>query len=65
VLEAMRELAGSGLTLIIVSHETAFARALADSVHFVSGGFIAESGTAGQVFERPQATALRQFMDSI
>ncbi len=65
VLEAMRELAGSGLTLIIVSHEMSFARVLADSVHFVSGGVIAESGSAEQVFERPQTTALRQFMDSI
>jgi ABC-type polar amino acid transport system ATPase subunit len=65
VLEAMRELAGSGLTLVVVSHEMAFARALADSVHFVSGGLIAESGDAEQIFERPQTTALKQFMDAI
>jgi len=65
VLEAMRELAESGLTLVIVSHEMAFARALADSVHFVSGGVIAESGSAEQVFEHPQTVALKQFMDSI
>lgn len=65
VLEAMRELAGSGLTLVVVSHEMAFARALADSVHFVSGGTIAESGSAEQIFERPQTSALKQFIDSI
>lgn len=65
VLEAMRELAGSGLTLVVVSHEMAFARALADSVHFVSGGKIIESGTAKDLFDRPQSTALKQFMDSI
>ena len=65
VLGAMRELAGSGLTLVVVSHEMAFARALADSVHFVSGGIIAESGSAEEIFERPQTAALRQFMESI
>lgn len=65
VLEAMRELAGSGLTLIVVSHEMAFARALADNVHFVSGGLIVESGSARQIFEEPRTAALKQFMDSI
>lgn len=65
VLEAMRELAGSGLTLIVVSHEMAFARALADNVHFVSGGHIVESGSARQIFEEPKTAALQQFMESI
>lgn len=65
VLEAMRELAGSGLTLIVVSHEMGFARALADNVHFVSGGHILESGNARQIFEEPKTAALRQFMESI
>ncbi|MFZ5671641.1 MAG: amino acid ABC transporter ATP-binding protein [Pseudomonadota bacterium] len=65
VLEAMRELAGSGLTLVVVSHEMAFARALADNVHFVSGGHIVESGSARQIFEEPKTSALRQFMESI
>ncbi|WP_342643626.1 amino acid ABC transporter ATP-binding protein [Rhodoligotrophos ferricapiens] len=65
VLEAMRELAGSGLTLVIVSHEMAFARALADSVHFITNGRITESGTAQALFERPQTVELKQFMDSI
>lgn len=65
VLEAMRELAGSGLTLVIVSHEMAFARALADSVHFIHDGRIMESGTAKDVFENPQTKELKRFMDSI
>ncbi|WP_245424627.1 hypothetical protein [Sinorhizobium sp. BJ1] len=63
MLEAMRELAGSGLTLIIVSHEMAFARALAGSIQFVSDGNIIESGS--ELFDNPNSDALKQFMASI
>ncbi|MGB3426453.1 MAG: amino acid ABC transporter ATP-binding protein [Castellaniella sp.] len=65
VLDAMRKLAGSGLTLVVVTHEMSFARALADSIHFVSGGRIAESGSAEAVFDRPQTEDLKRFIQSI
>jgi ABC-type polar amino acid transport system ATPase subunit len=65
VLDAMRELAQSGLTLVIVSHEMAFARALADRVHFVHGGMITESGTPAQLFETPRTEELSAFMASV
>lgn len=65
VLEAMRELANLGLTLVIVSHEMSFARALAHRVHFVFEGRIEESGSAEQVFDAPKTDALRSFIGSI
>jgi ABC-type polar amino acid transport system ATPase subunit len=65
VLEAMRALAGSGLTLVVVSHEMAFARGLADSIHFMKDGQITESGSARQIFEQPQTGALKQFIESV
>ncbi len=65
VLDAMRELARSGLTLVIVSHEMAFAQALADSIYFVHSGRIAESGTPAEIFDNPRHPDLKEFMASV
>ena len=50
VLEVMRKLASEGLTMIIVTHEMAFARDISDRVVFMAGGVIVEEGTPEQVF---------------
>ena len=62
VLEVMRDLAHDGLTMIIVTHEMAFARAVADQVVFMDGGVIVEQGDARQVIEHPREERTRQFL---
>ncbi|MGC4432613.1 amino acid ABC transporter ATP-binding protein, partial [Streptococcus suis] len=54
VLKTMQELAKSGLTMIIVTHEMEFARDVSDRVIFMDKGVIAEQGTPQQIFENPQ-----------
>lgn len=65
VLDTIRALAEEGRTMIVVSHEMAFARKLADRVHFVAGGVIAESGSPDEIFDAPENERLRQFIRSI
>jgi len=65
VLDSIRALAEEGRTMIVVSHEMAFARKLADRVHFVAGGVIAESGSPDEIFDAPENERLRQFIRSI
>ena len=65
VLETIRSLAAEGMTMIIVTHEMAFARNLADRVHFMAQGNIEESGTAEQIFKRPENPRLRSFVTSM
>ena len=62
VLEVMRALAKDGLTMIIVTHEMAFARDVADQVIFMDGGVIVEQGPARQVIEHPREERTRQFL---
>lgn len=62
VLEVMRDLAREGLTMIIVTHEMAFARDVADQVVFMDGGVIVEQGDARQVIEHPREERTRQFL---
>ena len=57
VLDVIRELAKSGTTLIIVTHEMGFARDVADTVVFMDQGQIVEQGTPQQIFTNPQRTA--------
>jgi ABC-type polar amino acid transport system ATPase subunit len=65
VLETIRSLAEEGRTMIVVSHEMKFARRLADTVHFISGGVIEESGPPEQVFDNPRSERLQGFINSI
>ena len=62
VLKVIRGLAEQKTTMIIVTHEMAFARDVADEVMFMDGGVIVEKGPARQVIEHPQEERTRQFL---
>ncbi|MCF5899466.1 amino acid ABC transporter ATP-binding protein [Aeromonas veronii] len=62
VLEVIRDLAGSGMTLLIVTHELAFARAVADRIVFMDGGHILEQAAPHQFFDNPWSQRARQFL---
>ena len=62
VLKTMQDLAKSGLTMIIVTHEMEFARDVADRVIFMDKGVIAEEGTPEQIFEHPQQERTKEFL---
>jgi len=62
VLKVIRSLAEQKTTMIIVTHEMAFARDVADEVMFMDGGVIVERGPARQVIEHPQEERTRQFL---
>ncbi|WP_421260318.1 amino acid ABC transporter ATP-binding protein [Aeromonas sp. 600774] len=62
VLEVIRDLAGSGMTLLIVTHELAFARAVADRIVFMDGGHILEQAAPHQFFDNPRSQRARQFL---
>ena len=62
VLKVIRSLAEQKTTMIIVTHEMAFARDVADEVMFMDGGIIVEKGPARQVIEHPREERTRQFL---
>lgn len=62
VLEVMRNLAHDGLTMIIVTHEMAFARDVAKHVIFMAGGVIVEEGTSQDIFVNPQQAETKEFL---
>ncbi len=65
VLQVMRELRESGMTMVVVSHEMAFARAAADRVVFMADGEIVEQGTPAAVFGAPSHPRTRAFIGQI
>jgi polar amino acid transport system ATP-binding protein len=65
VLDVIRELAKSGTTLIIVTHEMGFARDVADTVVFMDHGQIVEQGTPEQIFTNPQEPRTRSFFSKV
>ena len=65
VLQAMRELRESGMTMVVVSHEMAFARAAADRVVFMADGQVVEQGPPASVFGNPQHERTRAFIGQI
>jgi polar amino acid transport system ATP-binding protein len=65
VLNTIRELAGEGMTCILVTHEMRFAREIADEVHFTDGGTIVESGPPGELFDHPRKDRTRAFLSQI
>lgn len=65
VLAVIRELAGTGTTLIIVTHEIAFAREVADVVLFLDQGRIVEQGSAAEVIDNPQHPRTREFIGKV
>ena len=62
VLRVIRELADQNMTMIIVTHEMAFARDVASQVIFMDEGVIVEQGTPEQVFEHSREERTRQFL---
>jgi polar amino acid transport system ATP-binding protein len=65
VLSVIRELADSGMTMIIATHEMSFARDTANRVCFLDGGVILEQGPPDEIFTRPREPRTRQFLDRI
>jgi len=65
VLDAIRELAGAGMTMVIATHEMGFARDVAHRVAFLEDGRILEQGAPEQMFTEPQEAATRIFLDRI
>ena len=65
VLDVMIGLAKSGMTMVCVTHEMGFARAVADRVVFMDAGRIAESGTPAQFFDNPRSERAQQFLGQI
>ena len=62
VLATMRDLADSGLTMVIVTHEMDFAREVSDRVVFMADGVIAEMGTPEQIFKDPKEEQTKAFL---
>lgn len=62
VLSVMRDLANDGLTMIVVTHEMAFARDVSSKVVFMADGVIAEEGTPKEIFENPKNPKTREFL---
>ena len=65
VLDVMKSLAGTGVTMVVVTHEMGFARQVADRVIFMDGGRIIESGTPAQIFDTPQEERTRNFLGAV
>jgi polar amino acid transport system ATP-binding protein len=65
VLSAIKDLASSGTTLIVVTHEIGFAREVADLVVFLDGGKIVEQGTPAEVLDNPQHPRTREFLSRV
>jgi polar amino acid transport system ATP-binding protein len=65
VLDVMRKLAKSGMTMIVVTHEMGFAREVADTVVFMDGGVVVESGSPTEVIENPQNPRTKAFLSSV
>jgi polar amino acid transport system ATP-binding protein len=65
VLRVMKELAASGMTMIVVTHEMGFARDVADRVVFMHGGMIIEEGPAKSVINNPQHERTKAFLSAV
>ncbi|WP_033167011.1 amino acid ABC transporter ATP-binding protein [Clostridium sp. KNHs205] len=62
VLEVMKQLAGEGMTMIVVTHEMGFARDVADRVIFMDGGYVIEEGAPSDIFSHPKNERTRSFL---
>ena len=65
VLDVMQELAESGMTMYLVTHEMGFAHKIADRVLFIDSGVISEEGTPGEVFDNPQQPRTKEFLSKV
>ncbi|MHC0038236.1 amino acid ABC transporter ATP-binding protein [Pseudoneobacillus sp. C159] len=65
VLNVMKDLAGSGITMAIVTHEMGFAREVADRIMFLEGGVLLEEGSPEEFFTNPKTTRAKDFLDKV
>ena len=65
VLDVMQNLAKSGYTMIVVTHEMGFAREVSDRVIFMDGGYIVEEGTPEEIFKNPKCERTKQFLSKV
>ena len=65
VLDVMKELAGEGMTMVVVTHEMGFAREVGNRVLFLADGMLIEEGTPKEIFENPQSDRLKEFLSKV
>ena len=65
VLDVMRELAGEGMTMVVVTHEMGFAREVSNRVLFLDDGVIAEEGAPNEIFGAPKCERLQSFLSKV
>jgi ABC-type polar amino acid transport system ATPase subunit len=65
VLDVMRDLANSGMTMLVVTHEMGFAREVADRIIFMDDGMIVEAAPCEEFFANPKSARARRFLDNI
>lgn len=65
VLEVMKQLAGDGMTMVVVTHEMGFAREVSNRVFYMDEGIIYEEGTPEQIFQNPKKTRTREFLSKV
>ena len=65
VLDVMRHLAGTGVTMVVVTHEMGFARQVADRVIFMNGGKLIEMGSPAEIFDNPREERTRGFLRAV
>ena len=65
VLDVMQELANSGMTMYLVTHEMGFAYKIANRVLFIDGGVVSEEGTPQDVFDNPQQPRTKEFLSKV
>ena len=65
VLQVIKELVGTGMTSVIVTHEMGFAKEVSNRVLFMDGGIIAESGTPDELFNHPQNPRTKEFLSKV
>ena len=65
VLQVMKELASTGMTMVVVTHEMGFAREVANRVMFINEGVIAEEGTPQEIFSAPKSQRLQELLSRV
>ena len=65
VLKTMQDLANSGMTMVVVTHEMGFAREVADEIWFMADGYLKEKGTPEEVFEHPTSERAKDFLSKV
>ena len=65
VLKIMKDLAKSGMTMIVVTHEMSFAREVANRVLFFADGYVKEDGTPEEIFDNPKDSRLKEFLSAL